>query len=61
MAVLEILKYPHPALKKRCEQVEQVDEEVKQLIHDMQETMYHASGIGLAARWAAGAGSLSWM
>ena len=49
MAVLEILKYPHPALKKRCEQVEQVDEEVKQLIHDMRETMYHASGVGLAA------------
>jgi peptide deformylase len=49
MAVLEILKYPHPVLKKRCEQVEQVDEEVKQLIHDMRETMYHASGIGLAA------------
>jgi peptide deformylase len=46
MAVLEILKYPHPALKKRCKQVEQVDEEV---IHDMRETMYHASGIGLAA------------
>jgi peptide deformylase len=49
MAVLEILKYPHPALKKRCKQVERVDEEVKQLIHDMRETMYHASGIGLAA------------
>ncbi len=49
MAVLEIVKYPHPALKKRCETVECVDEEVKRLIQDMRETMYHASGIGLAA------------
>ena len=49
MAVLEILKYPHPVLKKRSERVEQVDEDLRKLIHDMKETMYHASGIGLAA------------
>jgi peptide deformylase len=49
MAALEILKYPHPLLKKRCEVVNQVNEEVKKLIHDMRETMYQAGGIGLAA------------
>ena len=49
MAVLEILKYPHPVLKKKCKCVERVDEEVKRLIHDMKETMYHANGVGLAA------------
>ncbi len=49
MAVLDILKYPHPLLKKRSNQVEQIDEKVKQLIQDMRETMYHASGVGLAA------------
>ncbi len=49
MAVLEILKYPHPILKKRCETVVQIDEELKKLIHDMRETMYEAGGIGLAA------------
>lgn len=49
MAVLEILKYPHPLLKKRCEKVERIDREVKKLIRDMTETMYHANGIGLAA------------
>jgi peptide deformylase len=49
MAVLEILKYPHPILKKKCETVSQVDEEVRALIHDMRETMYGAGGIGLAA------------
>ncbi len=49
MAVLEILKYPHSVLKKRCEEVSQIDEEVKKLIGDMRETMYEASGVGLAA------------
>jgi peptide deformylase len=49
MAVLEILKYPHPVLKKRSEAVIEIDEEVKKLIHDMRETMYGAGGVGLAA------------
>ncbi len=49
MAVLEILKYPHPILKKRCERVEGIDEETKTLIRDMQETMYRSNGVGLAA------------
>ena len=49
MAVLEILKYPHPVLKKPCEAVNQIDEEVRKLIGDMRETMYGASGVGLAA------------
>jgi peptide deformylase len=49
MAILEILKYPHPILKKRSQAVSQVDEEVKKLILDMKETMYGAGGIGLAA------------
>jgi peptide deformylase len=49
MAVLEILKYPHPILKKRSEAVSQIGEEVKKLIQDMRETMYGAGGIGLAA------------
>jgi peptide deformylase len=49
MAVLEILKYPHPALKKRSETVSRIDEDVKKLIHEMRETMYAAGGIGLAA------------
>ena len=49
MAVLEILRYPHPLLKKRCLEVEKIDGEVKRLIHDMTETMYEANGVGLAA------------
>ena len=49
MAVLEILKYPDVFLKKKCEKVGQADEELRKLIRDMTETMYHAGGIGLAA------------
>ncbi len=49
MAILEILKYPHPILKKRSQEVEKIDGEVKKLIESMRETMYQANGIGLAA------------
>jgi peptide deformylase len=49
MAVLEILKYPHPTLKKRSKEVERIDEGIKSLIRDMVKTMYEANGIGLAA------------
>jgi len=49
MAILEILKYPHPVLKKCCEPIGEIDEEVKKLIDDMKETMYGARGVGLAA------------
>jgi peptide deformylase len=49
MAVLEILTYPNPLLKKPCCEVETVDEETREFIKDMVETMYSANGIGLAA------------
>jgi peptide deformylase len=49
MAIREILKYPHPLLKKRSGEVDQIDGELKKLIQDMTETMYDAGGVGLAA------------
>jgi peptide deformylase len=49
MAVLEILKYPHPTLKKRSKEVDRIDEGIKRLIRDMAETLYEANGVGLAA------------
>ncbi len=49
MAVLEIVKYPHPILKKRSETVSEIDGELEKLIQDMKETMYAAGGVGLAA------------
>jgi peptide deformylase len=49
MAVLEILKYPNPILKKRSRPVQQIDPTIHQLVQDMAETMYAAPGVGLAA------------
>ena len=49
MAILNIIKYPDPRLHKIAKAVVLVDDEVKQLVDDMAETMYAAPGIGLAA------------
>ena len=49
MAILEILEFPDPRLRKCAQPVEQVDDALRVLIDDMLETMYDASGIGLAA------------
>lgn len=49
MAQLEILHFPDPRLRTRAQPVEAVDDEIKQLVTDMFETMYAAPGIGLAA------------
>ncbi len=48
MALLEIKKYPDPVLRKKCQKVEEVTEEIKKLGWDMIETMTKALGIGLA-------------
>lgn len=49
MALLPILEYPHPGLRKVAQRVEQFDDTLRQLVADMFETMYAAPGIGLAA------------
>jgi peptide deformylase len=49
MAKLKILEYPDPRLRKKASPVEAVDDQLRQLIDDMFETMYDAPGIGLAA------------
>lgn len=49
MALLPILEYPDPRLRMRAKPVTKVDDEVRQLIDNMLETMYAAPGIGLAA------------
>ena len=49
MALLPILCYPDPRLHKVAKPVQAVDARVHALIDDMLETMYEASGIGLAA------------
>jgi peptide deformylase len=49
MAQLDILTFPDARLRRTAEPVEQVDDSTRQLVDDMFETMYAASGIGLAA------------
>ena len=49
MACLDILLYPHPILRKKCKDVEEVNEDVTRLLDDMIETMFSARGLGLAA------------
>jgi len=49
MALLTILEYPDPRLKKVAAPVAAVTADVRNLVRDMAETMYAAPGVGLAA------------
>ncbi len=49
MAVLNIIKYPEKSLSQPSAPVDAIDDEVKKLIKDMGETMFHDEGVGLAA------------
>ena len=49
MALLSILTYPDPRLHTVAKPVQAVDARIRDLVKDMLETMYDASGIGLAA------------
>ncbi|WP_290796422.1 peptide deformylase [Halomonas sp.] len=49
MAKLPILEFPDERLRTRAAPVDAVDDEVRQLVDNMLETMYDARGIGLAA------------
>ena len=49
MALLPILRFPDPRLKKVAVAVTKIDDNIRRLAADMAETMYEAPGIGLAA------------
>jgi len=49
MALLNILHFPDPRLRTVAKSVEEFDDNLRQLVSDMFETMYEAPGIGLAA------------
>ena len=49
MTIRKILTEPDPILRKKCQPLEDVDDELRKLMRDMLETMYKAPGIGLAA------------
>ena len=49
MALLEILHFPDPRLRKKAVPISSVTDDIRRLADDMLETMYAAPGIGLAA------------
>jgi len=49
MALLEVLKYPDPRLRIKAQPITKVDAELRRIVDDMFETMYHSQGVGLAA------------
>ena len=49
MALLPILEYPDPRLKKVASPVTSFTPEIVKLVRDMADTMYAAPGVGLAA------------
>lgn len=49
MARLPIVLAPDPVLKKTCDPVEAIGDDVRRMLDDMLETMYAAPGIGLSA------------
>jgi peptide deformylase len=49
VALLPILEYPDPRLRKVAQPVTQFDARLRKLVADMAQTMYAAPGIGLAA------------
>jgi peptide deformylase len=47
--VLKVVKYPEPVLSQPGEPVTEFNDELREFVADMFETMYAAKGIGLAA------------
>lgn len=49
MALKHILLHPDPRLKKVCDPIDDLSDDLRQLADDLLQTMYDAPGIGLAA------------
>ncbi|MGY4677821.1 peptide deformylase [Pasteurella sp. P03HT] len=49
MALLNVLVYPDERLKTVAKPVDVVDDQIREIVDNMFETMYHEEGIGLAA------------
>lgn len=47
--ILPVVAYGHPVLRKVCDDITPDYPELKKLIADMWETMYHTNGVGIAA------------
>lgn len=49
MALRNVRVVEDPVLRKKARVVEKIDDKIKELLEDMQETMYKTNGVGLAA------------
>jgi len=49
MAILEIKKFNEKVLRRRAEEVKEINDEIRKLVLDMEETMRANNGVGLAA------------
>ncbi|WP_297427317.1 peptide deformylase [Clostridium sp.] len=49
MALRNIRKYGDDVLRRKCREIDKIDDRLLTLIEDMKETMYDAEGVGLAA------------
>jgi peptide deformylase len=49
MAIREVVTFPAPVLHRKAKLVEEINDEIREILDDMLETMYSANGIGLAA------------
>jgi len=49
MAILDLVLSPNPLLNQVSKKVDLIDDELKKLMNDMLDTMYHVLGVGLAA------------
>jgi peptide deformylase len=50
---MQIVRYPHPALRFKSVPITQITDEIRDAAHEMFELMYSAEGIGLAANQVA--------
>jgi peptide deformylase len=46
---VQIVKYPHPTLRRKSKDLRRVDAELRKIVREMFELMYAAKGIGLSA------------
>ncbi len=53
MAALQIVNYPHPALRWKSKPIKSITPELRDIVKTMFELMYQARGIGLAANQVA--------
>ncbi|MFD2165813.1 peptide deformylase [Thalassotalea euphylliae] len=49
MTVLNVLRFPDERLRTKAVEVTEVNDEIRQIVDDMFETMYDENGVGLAA------------